>query len=109
MAFHVRNIATAKAKSAFARGVAVANNNKEKRVTLYTMKYHAVDFNSAKVMTYPTNIKFGELKRRCSEKMACTVTRIFAISGGEIEKASLAFFQDQHIDQMRHFLNSAFS
>ncbi len=88
MAFHVRNITTAKAKSAFSRGVAVANNHKEKRVTLYAMKYHAIDYNSAKVMTYPTNIKFGEFKRRCSEKMSCTVTRIFAFSGGEVEKAS---------------------
>ena len=73
MAFHVRNIATAKAKTAFSRGAAIVTNNKENRVTLYTMKYNAADYNSAKVMSYPANIKFGEFKRRCSEKMSCTV------------------------------------
>ena len=88
MAFHVRNIATAKAKTAFSRGAAIVTNNKENRVTLYTMKYNAADYNSAKVMSYPANIKFGEFKRRCSEKMSCTITRIFTISGGEIEMAS---------------------
>ena len=60
MAFHVRNIATAKAKTAFSRGAAIVTNNKENRVTLYTMKYNAADYNSAKVMSYPANIKFGE-------------------------------------------------
>ena len=58
MAFHVRNIATAKAKTAFSRGAAIVTNNKENRVTLYTMKYNAADYNSAKVMSYPANIKF---------------------------------------------------
>ena len=87
MAFHVRNITTAKTKSAFSRSAAVVNAPKENRVTLYSMSYTSIDHNSAKVMTYPTNITFGEFKRRCSEKMSCTTTRLFTVGGGEIEMA----------------------
>ena len=64
MAFHVRNITTAKTKSAFSRSAAVVNTPKENRVTLYSMNYTNIDHNSAKVMTYPANITIGEFKRR---------------------------------------------
>ena len=43
------------------------------------MSYTSIDHNSAKVMTYPANITFGEFKRRCSEKMSCTTTRLLQL------------------------------
>ena len=88
MAFHVRNISAHNALRAGAIGGGATS--REFRVTLvpYEKKYQRPAVSRSRVMSFPNNITFGDFKRRCTERLSTNITRIFTMSGGEIENSA---------------------